>query len=852
MCRVSISKILLLFAGFQNKDGEAFQANVFGVYVIGYTVNIQGPMSKERLQACISINYVPNCQTLTSEYNQTEKKNTGINLHANGVIKLLKGDVISLQVISNYSWYLAPNSVFFSKFLHEYGIAPSFYVHPVEEEQLKTTKNQLVRRWGTLKIGGGFINTRSFSQNFGVFSVTISGVYLVALNIIVEKCSIEDRFFLVLQNSNNEIMRESLTTKDTTSGFTMHINAIVKLESGTRTFMYLKRAVGKSPCTILTTSSYSVAMLRSMVEGLYGFSLKSSHREEHKNGSQIDLTRLEKSVGGGFNTVLSDGKFNYKAGSYLICFNLNLFCTALCKVSVHINLERVVSSLQEDSQKVYVSRCASIFLRETDSLSIKVFTDTVDWFLETGSSISMIRLQELFPALNIGPPTTHLKSSNNWIRVQKLSIQQSDAFMLADTVENGKFVVRRSGVYLIHSNVIFSTANQAALSACIALNDDPSVVDGLLATKTAVSGSQTLLISSAIYLEKGQHISLFVKCIGYGRWELDEDTTMSVMFLGEKDLITGFQTTLITDVTHKSIGWRTPAYWNKPRDVTSKPWSFATGAKLSPLGGFKVNVPGLYHVAANIMLGNADLVSDLSVFIGMIALNDETGSELVLVKQSGKIQSNQNDITNEITLSLSTVLYLKRGDTVAIKVMSRLDSIWVIRKETGFSVVRISHPIPNSEMSGLLAQNCNNSSLGIKEKYGNWTTSGKDSKLFTVGDKISVHEEVIWVKSPGIYTVSINAQLSGARNTDIFLGILNLSSRRKTICAKHTHLSRESSISCNMLLYLTSRHTIKVFFYRKGDGLISIGPVSLSIAKMARPRQFPWFYAELKVIMLSL
>ena len=786
---------------------------------------------------------------MVSEYNQTSVTDTDVSLHASGIIKLFAGEGVSVRVVSRARWILKPNSVFFSYLLHEYGMVPAFHVYPSAEHVLKDKQSQLIQRWEASKVEGSFMSTQSFSQNFGVFSITTTGVYYIGLNVIFRKYGGEDKYRVILRNSNDDIAGETLDAKANVNSVTLCVSTIVELKRGTKLYMFFLKD-GTSVTKILPTSSFSVAMLRKIPQGLHGFSMKTLYRQGYPNGSKIDFTKFTHRIKGGFNTILTGKRLTYSTGNYILCFNFQVHCSRSpkCSLSFLVNGLHILPKVIGDASDVYISRCASILLKSDHRFNFEIQANSFYWFLEPGSTLSLVLLQEWFPAFNLAAYVIDQKI-NVWIKVRELSASlPRSRFILSDGLEKGVYIVRKTGVYQINSNVIFTHIEKGASSACIAINDNPESNDGLFATSTAATGTHTLLLSSAVYLIRNQRISLYVKHSGYGRWDVDPDTILSVMYLGEKDLLIGFHTTLLHDITHKSTGWRTSASWNKPSYITSKPWSFASEVTLSRRGEFFVQYDGLYHISANVILGNANLIPNQSMFIAMVTVNDDTGSALLFTRQSGKMDPDQNDIRSDITFSLSGVLRLKKQDVVALKTCSKADALWKIRKQTGISVVLISRL---AETTGFLAHSRNfSNSASSNELYGNWTFEGHDPKLFNDGIGASVHNEVISVNQPGIYLLSLNARIVAEAEGDMLLGIFQLSSNNKIICAKNSQLSKETFISCNLLLNLESGDRMKIFVSSaNGKRRFSVGSASLSVLKMVRPRQYPWFYAELQVIM---
>ena len=838
----------MLLVGFKYNEDKGFQATVLGIYIVSYAVNIKRTGSGGIIRSSLCINKASHCQTLASEYNQASVTRRELSLHATGSIKLNAGDSVALHITSNVPWTLESKSAFFGYLLHEYGIVPAIYVHPSSEQRLITKHLPMIQTWEAMKDEGSFISTPSFSKNLGVFSITDSGFYYVGVNVIFRKQKGEDTFSLLLMNGNNKVLHETYAAHSNVHSATITVNTVLGLKSGTKLYFVLYKE-GESISSVHPTSSFSVAMIHRTLEGLNGFSLKNLQTERYLNGSRIDLKKFTHAIAGDAKNILRDQMFPYRTGNYLVCFNFRVQCvkTPVCSMSFYINKKLVLPSVRGNTGYNCLSRCTSVFLRAGGLINLEVYANSFQWLLGAGSTISIILLQELLIAFNLG--SSVVKEGNNaWIKVEekKSSRYQSKNFILADEMKQGEYVVRKTGVYQIHANVIFNDVNADTLSACIAIDGNLKKTDGLFATSTNVVGTQTLVISSAVFLKKGLHISLFVKVSGKRGWNLDSGTALSALYLGEKDLVTGLHTSFINDVTYRSTGWQTCANWHKPNYIAYTQWSFASGLKSSPSGTFVIHVAGLYYVSANIILGNANLISDESLFIGIVTVNDEIGSELLFTKLSGKTSATQYSSRRDVTLSISGVLQLKKKDVVSVKVCSKTDSMWTIRKQTTISIVLVSN---SQNATGLLARN----QIGFRNdsngNYRNWTYSGSDPKLFKSGKDLLLHENEISIAQQGIYMLSISTQIRKEAQGRILLGILDKISDQKLFCAKKSQIYKECFLSCNLLIHFMSGDRFKVFVegLEKGKGF-SLGSATLSMVKMVRPENTPWFYAELQVM----
>lgn len=795
------------------------------------------------------------CNALVSEFNITfeSKQDKQHSLHAAGLLKLFAGDTIKIGVVSSVAWKGMPKSQFFAYLIQGHGASTAFYVTPSSANALKNDRSLLIRSWDAGKVDGSFKSTPSLSTKLGVFSVPKNGLYCISVNVIIKKRGGREGYYLALVNSNDKVETAIHDAFSDVATVTLQINTILKLQRGTRLFIYVKKN-GQSSSWVSPRSSFSVGIFSQSMIYTAGFTLRSVLKGQYGAGvNVIDMGLFTDKVTGGFNTFKTDkgnGKIIYEAGDYLVCINFKVSVPSKSSsaITFQVNNKDIISNLLRNSSRFSVSACMTLRLVERGSFTIEAHSNAVHWSIEAGSSVSLAMVNEMYPALSLSTPILSKTLSDIWVKVSRLIANRvNKGFSFGNDLIRDDYLIEQSGIYQVFANVIFNHLKSATISACVAVNDK-SKADGLFATRAVISDSCTLTISSAAYFEKGQRIGLFVKATALDYWELDTNTSLALAFIGRKDLVVGLQTTLFDDITQSYTGWNTPTNWNKPSDITSMPWSFATNAKMSQLGEFIVQVPGIYHVSANVIIGNANLVAEVSAFIGMITVNDLIGSDLLYLRQSGKLIPSQTDVRNEITLSISASLYLNKEDKVAVKVCSKADSLWIIRKETGFSIILVTQIKPKLS-NAFLATSFNSSPVDVRLSIGNWSTSEKDPNLFAIGESLNLIEEKISFLENGMYAVSINVDLPKNENEDMFLGIIDKKTKRKIYCSKTSQVFVSSPISCNLLLYLERNTSLEVFVEsssRNGKAIIG-GASYLSVLKLERPKSYPWLFAELKV-----
>ena len=842
-------------------DKTSFKASVFGIYLVGYIVNVEIKQPAS-IQSCLQISHTSKCGgTLIAKHNSSDASKDATlkhSLQATGVIKLYAGDEISLLLESNKQWKSGLGSIFFGHLVREYGYLPAFYASPSTRYELRNARDPRLRSWDVTGKPGSFKSSREFSENYGVFSVTQSGFYFVSTNLVIEKGSGVKQYRLGVSSNQQRITDDVIEAPSRTTVTTLQSSTLLKFDANVNIFLYIK-TIGNSKSVVLPQSSFSVAMLHQGIRNANWHHLTSSVVTQFgKIHKWIDFNGFseEKVDNGTSNTLRADS-----AGVYLLCLNWKILFSApdmghfSVKTWSEQSLKTLLLSNQDIDvfQKTTISTTNVVVLAKGDIVTVEVTSSLQSWFLDKGSSISLLKLQEIYSAFGLSAPFVSTKFSNVWVKFSDLELSKNkeDFSFTADPMQ-GNYVIHRAGIYFVSANVVLGNLVSATVHACIAVDDKPSVADGLTTISAGASGKSTIAVSSAIFLRKGQKVGVYMKIESHTGWQLRKGSSFSVVFLGSVSVAVGFQTTLFADITQRSTGWNTPSSWNRICDVTSMPWSFASNAQLSQFGVFAAPVTGVYLTTANVIVGNVDLIDEQSAFIAMISVNKETGSDLLYLRKTSKIAPTQSDVRNDIAFNIAATLYLKKGDTVSVKVCSKADSFWTIRKSTGFSVVLVSTMKQGTTNAFLALMHNATDNASVGTSISNWATSGVDPRMFKLGDDI-LSEDTVRISHNGIYVISLNFHVKADSMAEISIGFMDPRTKRATICAVNTQLYRSSFISCHVVLYLSEGYSFKVFL-RSSEirkKIIVNRACYFSLFKIERPVSYPWFYAELEVRSLN-
>eukprot|EP00794_Sanderia_malayensis_P003268 gene3268-3749_t len=834
-----------------------FEVNVFGIYIIGYVINMRMNQSAPAAKACIQLNDNSGCQTLISQFNSTKSSPFDtMSLHAAGVLKLQSGDFVSVKVVTDSKWQSSIGSTFFGHLIQEYPSFPAFHAYPSSSFEISNGNEQFIKTWNIRDIPGSFTSSVLFSLSRGQFTARRSGFYYVAANVIIEKGADVEKYRLVLLSNENEV--NEVETSMSSQITTMTLSTILRIKSGTQILLKIRKA-GDTRTKVLRGSSFSITMINNGLENANGLSIQSLHGYSYKSGDKIiKLDVFKQDI---FNYMKSRSLKASSDGSYLLCFNFKMKClfVSRCFITLKIykrkrqevalQLQNVIEQNSQREKEMLLSSSIVIKLLKDEEIILDVASNSESLSILNGS-VSFLQLNEIYPAQSTRMHSNTKRTHNNWSKITIFNGRSTFWGFPFNSDVNGDHVIHRAGIYHVSANVIVKKRGIAIVTASIVVDNDLSRTDGLTMLHSDAKGSCTLNIASAIRLKRGSRLSVYVKVESDAQWSVDNSSSFSAVFIGNPSLVVGFQTTMFSDVTQRSAGWNTPSNWNRASDITSMPYSFSNNAQFSPIGYYTVAITGIYFASANIIIGNADLIANDSVFIAMISVNWKTSSDLLYVRKTTRFQASKSDAKSDVAFSVSSVLSLQKGDIVAVKVCSKVDPTWTIRKATGFSVVLLS-TTSSSLSSGFIAlrRQSNPSLASNKAMLSTWSTKGKDHTLFAQGGGLSMNTNgTVKIREEGIYIITVTLGVTMESSHEISLGLFNSKSQHLYPCALNTQLYSSSYVSCFLTLFLQASDVFTPYFQvSKLSGKISIDKACyISAFKVERPVKYPWFYAELE------
>ena len=811
----------------------------------------------------------------SSLVSRSEEEKKGKTLQASGLMNLNRGETVCVCISSNssMSWTAKTGSSFSIGYLDKPWVSPAFSVYPKRTFLFgpDTNTDSSISGWTVGDRSGTFLSTSYFGSNRGDFSVPQDGVYFIAANIMIEKSKGNPKYFVTAFINYRKALETFKSGPNFVSNVTISLSAALFLRTGDRLTLRVRMLNGVVS-SISSASSYSLGLLRAPGTQHIGFHISKASRKQMsaKGWTEITAESFNSNLSGGFiffpDRTREFSQLNTpEDGMYYIAVHFRIITIdsiGALKLSLSINGRRTSSesllstSSSYHSQVRVVSFSGLLDLHRNDKVILHIYHPYEStWYVEALSTISFVKLVANYPAFSVCPSLTR-QTWNSWLKVTNWKFQHDEyTFNFAKTFElsNGEYRIRVPGIYYISTNILFQDVTSSSVAACLAVNDKFSDADGLYASKSNIQGNATLNIASSIYLKKGWNISVYVKVENDDNGSVNPYSTFSLLYLGDRDLTIGFQTSILSDIKKTSSGWLTLQNWINPK-LAYSPWSFRSESVFShSTGMFTAPFSGFYLVTCNIIIGEADLMVDSSLFMVMVSIDENLSNDLMSAQRTAKLSPNQIDISNDISFTLSGIIKLNRGQTVAIKAFSRVDSSWIIRKKSGFSMVLLSK-LQTPTIAGFMAGRSAERLLRPDKQTTviNWSAASTSNGQFIVASSSKLKDgTLISIKDPGLYFVATQIESLASASVELKLLFQKVGDKvQKMVCAMTTQMHRNDFLSCSMLVNVDRTSEFRVSLFSSFGSLhATVGRIGyLALVRVSPDSiEYPWVHAKLKV-----
>lgn len=429
------------------------------------------------------------------------------------------------------------------------------------------------------------------------------------------------------------------------------------------------------------------------------------------------------------------------------------------------------STRYNPEQSGYFSLSVSGLLELTKGQHVSVFVHSSvsdKWFVDPGSRLSVMKTRYYWPAANSYLDSYHRTTGSKWEEIGNWRQTEEGAFSFGTNFNSGtsRFVITFPGVYFVSTNLIMRTSS-TQISAVIAIDGEANEDNGLHATLAYPPAISTLNIAGSLNLEQGQEVSVYVRTESNDTWEVLERSGFSTVFIGKSFAVPSFHVVKGTQTTIRTTNWVEIDEWQKPGERQT--FTFQNGVGLdSGRGIYLAPVSGIYFVSCMLVTRDVDVNNSgsyLGVYIGVNGQASLTNG----LQNTRYIQGTNSPTGNgAMTVSVSGIVQLRRGDYTVIRARANMDFDWKVESTSSFSMFLVSpHDIPYGNV-GFLSRKSDTRiksfGSGSWSKIGGWATqSDLTNGLFLKNDGSFTYDALsgdLKINHAGIYFLSANVIVS--------------------------------------------------------------------------------------------
>ena len=547
-------------------------------------------------------------------------------------------------------------------------------------------------------------------------------------------------------------------------------------------------------------------------------------------------------------------------------FELLVKSSGTSKLDGHAGL---YTTSYKSETSTYISLSLSGLLELSKGQHVLVFVHSSfpeSWFIEQGSGVSVMKTRHYWPAANSFLHRRYVTEGGAWNKIRDWKQTGEGAFSFSSNFrkKSSWFLTTSPGVYFVSTNLIMRTAG-CQVSAAIAIDEQPGEDNGLYASHAYPPTQLTLNIAGSLNLENGQKISVYVRVENNGTLEVLERSGFSVVFIGKSFAIPSFHAIKGSQSTIGTTNWVEIDEWSKPGN--EKKAAFENGEGFNSVRGVYVApISGIYFISCVLVIKDLDVVNFSSYFEVYVGVNSHSQTSFTNGLQNthylqGKVPPMGNDV---ITVTVSGMVQLKRGDYTVIRARANMDSDWKVEGTSSLSMFLVSPSEISYGNVGFLSRKSDTriKSVGLRRwsKIGGWATqSDLTNGLFLKNDGSFTYEALsgdLNINHAGIYFLSVNIIVSntpelcevavrvsdsrGRDLQDLITGFTAVAERKLKSQGKYTLLITGAAfLKKGRRIHLAVRSgSVAPFTVWEGSGF--------SVARLIYPIEEPGFYARIR------
>lgn len=741
---------------------------------------------------------IPSAVAALSAIRSGQSDGSDFTLSLGGFAELQAGDKVSIFAHSekDTDWIIKDESQFCLIRVGRIGVIPGFAARREKPVTYTMKGPHTIRKWKINGSPGLFESLTGFSPSTGRFVCVCEGLYFIAANIhLVAGYGEYSLSFSV--NGAIQDLSVYVNSQSQENLFTLHLYGTYHLSMGDSLTLEINSSRNEVSYILNADSSFSVSYIRSYNQSVpEGVStvLRAPRQIPGAGKLEVKMWPPSQPFSARFHSAktLQKGRFTCTTGGiYFITVNLKL------KSSIGQHSLLVISSGKSDTSgnggifTTYHNKVKkgqfSLILTGLLELSygeyLSIFVDSKSnypWTIEAESSFSAVKTHYNWPAVHSHySNVTPALNNGSWIELTSwTNNNQKGTFTFGNNLspKSGRYIVTSPGVHFIATNLIFLRTDGSKVEALVAVNGIINTNNGFYAVHDNPPKNFTLNIVGSVRLRRGQSISVFVKSVEAKNVLVSRKSGFSVVFIGSDIGIAAMHTVKGTPTIFQTKRWVILNNWLQKKKKSET--LFQNGGGWSPpLGVYTVSVSGIYFVSSTIILTHTAVDAYFEVNIGVNKRLPWTNG---IQNSRWFYYSKKSRNLNTVTMTVSGLVQLVRGNYVVVRMRSSTPFKWRIEAESGFSIFLVCPLTVFYGCDGFLSRK---SDKRIKsptanewEKIGGWTTdSALTNGLFLRNQGSFMFEGLLGelvIQQNGIYFVSVNVRIqSNYQLFEIAMGV---------------------------------------------------------------------------------
>jgi hypothetical protein len=619
-----------------------------------------------------------------------------------GTITLSVGDQVSLWIYSDSDadWKVSNGTAFSAVYTGRVGSTRSSVLAALKADTAFTASGW--KELSRYEVTGDlqFVAGRAFTSTSGRYKSAKQGLYFVStqVNIITANNSVFSVRICVNGDPASDgpySVRSSLASKY----LSLTALGMIKLEAKSNVSVCVNSKKADS-WTIAGNSGFSVNALLPVPE-TPGAVVFVSPSKAYRQSSWVEITtyKLAGKTGlylSGINASLTtNGRFYAPTdGIYFVSANIRLdyssgtYFRGVIAINGKTDASNGLHSRRGYPPYYYytISVSGSVLLSANDYVSVFVesATDT-SWTLNTESSFSVRFLSYKLPAIGFLSDVVVDKSyisKTGWTEIGNWRTNNSAGLFSSGKgfdPTTGRYTIQQSGIYIVAANIELSGAGVGTFQVQAVVDRNVKSNNGMVSVRQSTPNNYyTFSLSGAMYLTKGQTLSIFVHSQSDTNWKLSHESGFSATYHSPYQYVPGFHVVLGSTKTVTTAYWKEISGWATPTTgaglfQSSNDFDWFTGRFTAPYSGE-------YFVSANVRLDYASHPY-YRYYRLIIIVNG------VLSSTTNIVQCITSSNPNSYTLAASGIVRLKKWDYISVWIYNYYDTYWRIGADSGFSVI---------------------------------------------------------------------------------------------------------------------------------------------------------------------